>query len=313
MQCDPSAPRTARTHVICRSLEESEACGKITEYLGIVQKLIYCVGYPVIFSSADATRVSLSQSTDFMISTMEMLQLLSQTNSLSMIGTVILACILLQILYTRYYGGLSAIPGPFSASFCNYWRVVAVYKSDMPKRNMAVHKKYGPVVRIGPKHVSFASPEALVTIHGSRQAYPKVRDPSIGRCFRLLTIQSDFYKQTVATWEGKPLQNLFSAQDVNWHSSLKKTIGGLYTKSAVLGLEPKIDACMHLFTEKIKDLTKAGTSSVDMSLWIHLFTFDCLGDINVSRNFGFLENGKDVNGMIAGSDALLIMTGLVNI
>ncbi|KAF2676486.1 cytochrome P450 [Lentithecium fluviatile CBS 122367] len=207
---------------------------------------------------------------------------------------MVVLCALLQALYTRYHGGLNAIPGPFTASFCNYWKVMSVYKSDMPQRNMAVHRKYGPVVRIGPNHVSFASPEALVTIHGSRQAFPK----------------SDFYKQTVATWEGKPLLNLFSVQDVNWHSSLKKTIGGLYTKSAVLNLEPKIDTCLQLFTKKMKELTRSGNSTVDMSLWVHLFTFDCLGDINVSRNFGFMESGKDVNGMIAGSDSLLIMTGL---
>lgn len=90
-------------------------------------------------------------------------------------GSIIVILVVLKLLYTRYHGPLSAVPGPFSASFSNYWRVMAVYKSDMPKRIMAVHNKYGPVVRIGPKHVSFASAEALVTIHGSRDAYPKVR------------------------------------------------------------------------------------------------------------------------------------------
>ena len=80
-----------------------------------------------------------------------------------------------QMIWTRYSSGLSAIPGPFSASFSNLWKVLAVYKDEMPPRNIAVHRKYGPVVRIGPKHVSFSSPGALQIIHGSRQAYPKVR------------------------------------------------------------------------------------------------------------------------------------------
>jgi hypothetical protein len=82
--------------------------------------------------------------------------------------------LILQALYTRYSGGLSAIPGPPSASFCNIWKILAVYHNDMPRRNIAVHRKYGPVVRIGPKTISFSSPEALHIIHGSRQAYPKV-------------------------------------------------------------------------------------------------------------------------------------------
>lgn len=81
----------------------------------------------------------------------------------------------LQCLYTRYRGGLHTIPGPFLASVSNWWKIVAVYRDEMPRRNIEVHRKYGPVVRIGPNHVSFSSPEALQIIHGSRQAYPKVR------------------------------------------------------------------------------------------------------------------------------------------
>jgi hypothetical protein len=84
-------------------------------------------------------------------------------------------CLSFQIIYTRYGGDLRVIPGPFSASFSNLWKILAVYKDEMPQRNIAAHRKYGPVVRIGPKHVSFSSPGALQIIHGSRQAYPKVR------------------------------------------------------------------------------------------------------------------------------------------
>ncbi|KAI0446170.1 benzoate 4-monooxygenase cytochrome P450 [Xylaria telfairii] len=203
--------------------------------------------------------------------------------------------LILQALYTRYSGGLHAIPGPTSASFCNIWRILAVYHNDMPRRNIEVHRKYGPVVRIGPKTISFSSPEALHTIHGSRQAYPK----------------SDFYKPTAAMFEGAPLLNLFSARDVDYHSSLKKRVGSLYTKTAVLSLEAKINGCVRLFTQKLETLVPShSTVRLDMSLWVHLFAFDCLGELNASKKFGFLENGSDINGMIEGSDRILIKTGL---
>lgn len=48
-----------------------------------------------------------------------------------------------------------------------------------------------------------------------------------------------------------------------------------------------------------------------MSLWVHLFAFDSLADINTSKYFGFLESGTDVNGLIKGSDQILMDTGLV--
>ncbi|KAI0399660.1 benzoate 4-monooxygenase cytochrome P450 [Xylaria palmicola] len=212
-----------------------------------------------------------------------------------LLGLCALVLLLVQALYTRYRGGLNAIPGPPSATICNFWKVLAVYHNDMPRRNIAVHRKYGPVVRIGPNTVSFSSPEALHIIHGSRQAYPK----------------SSFYKPTAATFEGAPLMNLFAARDVNYHSNLKKTVGGLYTKAAVLGLEPKIEECVRLFTQKMETLVSGESGTrLDMSQWVHLFAFDCLGELNASQKFGFLESGRDIQGMIEGSDRILIKTGL---
>lgn len=112
-------------------------------------------------------------------------------------------------------------------------------------------------------------------------------------------------------FEGAPLLNLFSVQDVAYHSSLKKTIGCLYTKTAVLGLEPKITDCVQSFTHRIKALTSNGPTALDVSSWVHFFTFDCLGELNASKQFGFLESGRDIKGMIEASDRILFKTGLV--
>ena len=93
---------------------------------------------------------------------------------LLIIFAFILVLLCLRTLRTRFSRGLSKVPGPFIASISNLWKVNAVYKGDMPRRNMAVHENFGPVVRIGPKHVSFASTQALHVIHASRRAYAKV-------------------------------------------------------------------------------------------------------------------------------------------
>ncbi|KAI1095697.1 benzoate 4-monooxygenase cytochrome P450 [Rostrohypoxylon terebratum] len=202
---------------------------------------------------------------------------------------------IIQCLHTRYRTGLSNIPGPFLASFSNLWKVLSVYRDEMPQKNIAVHRKYGPVVRIGPNHVSFSTPQALQIIHASRQAYPK----------------SDFYLLTSPPFEGKPLPNLFSTQDVNYHASLKRLLGGLYTKAATLDLEPNIDRTLKLFLYKMQEhLEKDELASVDMSLWVHLFAFDCIAELNNSESFGFLESGTDVNGMIKRADIILMDTGL---
>ena len=68
-----------------------------------------------------------------------------------------------------------------------------------------------------------------------------------------------------------------------------------------------------MFMNQLSILVKDGSSSVNMSLWVHLFAFDCLGEINLSKSFGFLESGTDVRGMIAAADRILHMAGMVRL
>lgn len=82
----------------------------------------------------------------------------------------------LQLLRTRYRPHLRAIPGPAVASVSNLWKLAAVYREDMPGWNARAHARHGPVVRIGPDHVSFSSPAAFHAIHASRQAFAKVSE-----------------------------------------------------------------------------------------------------------------------------------------
>ncbi|KAI1389365.1 benzoate 4-monooxygenase cytochrome P450 [Hypoxylon trugodes] len=200
----------------------------------------------------------------------------------------------LQLLRTRYQKHLTSIPGPLIASFSNLWKLAAIYDEDMPGWNKNAHKKYGPVVRIGPSHVSFASPRAFHIIHASRQAFAK----------------SDFYEVGAPAYGGEPLENLFSLRDAQRHATLKRNIGGLYTKTAVRDFEPHIDSCIDLFMKQLAERTRDGPTELNMSVWLHLFAYECLSEINVSKKLGFLEQGKDVNGTIESSDKIFYMVGL---
>ncbi|KAI0380386.1 benzoate 4-monooxygenase cytochrome P450 [Hypomontagnella monticulosa] len=199
------------------------------------------------------------------------------------------------LLRTRFRHGLRHVPGPFLASFSSIWKVRAVYLGEMPRRNVAVHEKYGSVVRIGPKHVSVSSPEAFSLIYTSRRSFAK----------------SDFYGVGAPMYRGGPLENLFSTRDVDYHANLRRNIGPLYTKTAVREFEPHVDSCVSLFTKRLSELSSNGASLLDMSLWLHLYAYDCLGEVNISRKLGFLEAGQDVGGMIAAADKIFHMVGLL--
>lgn len=42
-------------------------------------------------------------------------------------------------------------------------------------------------------------------------------------------------------------------------------------------------------------MSQHGAAVIDMSAWMQFFSFDTIGEVNFSRNFGFLETGTDVD------------------
>lgn len=88
-----------------------------------------------------------------------------------------LGLIFLWLVRNRYYHGLNKYPGPFLASLTDWWRFIDVYKRRPERTHIALHKKYGPVVRLGPNTLSFSDPEALKTIYGLNKGFIKVSSP----------------------------------------------------------------------------------------------------------------------------------------
>lgn len=76
-------------------------------------------------------------------------------------------------VWARYHNGLNAIPGPFLASISSLWKFKTVWCEDMTNRNTELHEKYGPLVRIGPNHISASSAEALHIIHRAKTGFIK--------------------------------------------------------------------------------------------------------------------------------------------
>lgn len=124
-------------------------------------------------------------------------------------------------------------------------------------------------------------------------------------------MQSDFYSPICPWHDGMPLRHLFAIQDIEYHAQLKRNINLLYTKASMKDLEPKIDNCVMAFVDQVQKRYEAGYGTFDMGSWLHFYAFDCLGEINVSKRFGFLEAAEDIRGMIGTADLYLHLAGLV--
>jgi len=76
--------------------------------------------------------------------------------------------------------GLRDVPGPFAARFSGWYRFSLVCTGRAPLEYKKVHEKYGPVVRVGPNHVSISDPAVIPQIYGISSNYIKVSEAA--RC-----------------------------------------------------------------------------------------------------------------------------------
>jgi len=49
---------------------------------------------------------------------------------------------------------------------------------------------------------------------------------------------------------------------------------------------------------------------VDLGMWLQFYTFDVVGELTFGKKFGFLEEGRDVDGIMESIGGLLVYLGL---
>lgn len=82
--------------------------------------------------------------------------------------------LLLLLLRNRFKKGLRDIPGPTLAKYTRLWKLHNVWKGDHHNTAIALHRKHGHLVRIGPKHISVGDPKAIPIIYGLNKGFTKV-------------------------------------------------------------------------------------------------------------------------------------------
>lgn len=93
--------------------------------------------------------------------------LLSVGNQDAIPFTWVLGLALLVIFSLAYVRDpFRGIPGPFVARWTAWWNVYYSRKANMHRTMMAMHKKYGTLVRTGPNEISTSNVDAFNTIYG---------------------------------------------------------------------------------------------------------------------------------------------------
>ncbi|KAL3255192.1 hypothetical protein ABHI18_008399 [Aspergillus niger] len=197
------------------------------------------------------------------------------------VGCLALTLAILQLF--RTWWSLRHIPGPFLASITNLPRVWWVKTGRAHLYHQALHKKYGDVVRLGPRMVSFSNPEAIPTVYPIRPGFPK----------------SDFYAVLRPyTRERGSMLAVFNTQDESMHKLIKSPIAPLFSLSNVVHFEGLVEEVLACLSEQFDKRFVATGEAFDCAEWLQYFAFDVMGTMSFSKRYGFLEQGRDVNGML---------------
>lgn len=225
-----------------------------------------------------------------------------------MISTFIqnpLLLFLLPLLYLiittiQAFFRLSHIPGPFLAKLTDLQRLSWVLSYRAHDIHTEQHRKYGPLVRFGPNMVSVGDPCEIGTIYSFKEPWRK----------------SNFYRALLMKARNKPVEGIFGTQNELIHRNLKKPVSSAYSMSTLVSFEPYVDATMRVMCDELERrfVSKEGrhAPTANLSDWLQFFAFDVIGELTFSKRFGFLENGVDVDGIMAGLWNMFKKTSLVS-
>ncbi|KAF5541458.1 cytochrome p450 oxidoreductase [Fusarium phyllophilum] len=220
-----------------------------------------------------------------------------QIQSIAALGAVAGTALTLWLIFSLYRvftSPLRAVPGPLLARYTNLWYLWRLSKSQFAYENIALHEKYGNIVRYGPNRFSFCDPRASKVIYGHG---------------------SHFVKSSWYTTFGNPEPHhwgLFPDQNSQRIAQNRRQYQSMYSMSSLVTYEPYVDECADLLGVRLEEMAHANLP-VDMGHWFQCYAFDVIGMITYSKRLGFLDRGEDIGGLIKTLEGFLSyasMTGL---
>ncbi|KAL4882549.1 hypothetical protein BJY04DRAFT_206823 [Aspergillus karnatakaensis] len=211
------------------------------------------------------------------------------SESLTLMGTVsdyviyiLPSLVVLWLLRQYLYNSLHRYPGPLLARFTNLWRFLDVRGRRPELTHLALHRKYGDIVRLGPDTLSFACPSAIKVIYGLNKGFTK----------------SQFYPVQMTVSKGEPLPSLFSTLDESFHAKLRRSVNHAFSMTSLVQYEPMVNETVELFLDQTATLFANRGQICDFARWLQFFAFDVIGSITYSKRHGFIEKNEDIDNIV---------------
>jgi hypothetical protein len=154
-----------------------------------------------------------------------------------------------QIIYYRFFHPLRHFPGPFWASVTRLWIAWHNYLGDECEVELALHRKYGPVLRVTPTLLLVSDATKLPEVY-NRQAS-----------------KSNHY----ITGSFGETESLFNMRDHKVHAHFRKIAAGPYAFSNVKKMEPLLDVRIEEWLGRIEGLFCKSGEKFDFAPWVSCY------------------------------------------
>ncbi|CAO2648458.1 Nn.00g077250.m01.CDS01 [Neocucurbitaria sp. VM-36] len=199
--------------------------------------------------------------------------------SLLSLGGLIVALCLLYFLFNREATPIRDVPGPFLASISQLWIVIQQRKLQRPILDLALHRKYGSIVRIAPNEVMVSSPRSRKMIYGAGSKFTK----------------GDWYSATGdCGWSGDDQLDFLSELNMEKYRFQRRLIGGAYTPGFVKEVEGHLD---EILQKNVKIMARRAGMSVNVDSYFDWFSSDCIQAVTFGETLGFIEANRDCGAM----------------
>ncbi|KAI1343777.1 cytochrome P450 [Xylariaceae sp. FL0016] len=194
------------------------------------------------------------------------------------VASYILFIAVKQIVYYRFFHPLAKFPGPFWGSVTRLWLAYHNFMADECEVVKELHDKYGPVIRITPTMLLVSEAAKMPEIY-HRTAHKT---------------------QHYITGSFGAEESVFNMQDPKVHARFRKISAAPYGFTNVKKMEPLMDALIRRWTAQLDARFADTGEDFDFAPWSVYLAYDIIGDIGFGAPFGFVEQGRDVDGLMRG-------------
>ncbi|KAF2102795.1 cytochrome P450 [Rhizodiscina lignyota] len=178
------------------------------------------------------------------------------------------------VIYRLYFHPLAKFPGPVINRISDLPCIIWVLRGRLPMETKKIHDRYGPIVRISPRELSFNSVQAWTDIYGHRSG------------------RKDLPKDPIHVGAVDPMPGVstISMADHDTHARQRKALSYGFSKKALWEQEDIVQEFVTKLMNNFWRFAKSG-ETFDIVKWFNFITFDVIGDLSFGESFGCLDRG----------------------